>query len=344
MVRKSKIVLPAEWYPQSGVMLTWPHLETDWRDSLEEVEECFIQITSEISKKEKVIIVCSDKAGLLPKLSHCLSDNLYFAQLPSNDTWARDHGPITVLFDDNPVIYDFTFNGWGMKFASNHDNLITGKLFNFNLFKRKVAYKNMLHFVLEGGSIESDGNGTILTTRECLCSVNRNQYLSQKEIEDYLIEIFGLKQVLWLSSGYLEGDDTDGHIDTLARFCNEKTIAYVKCYDKSDQHYIALKQMEEELGSFRTIDNNPYNLIPLPMAEPIFEGNQRLPATYANFLIINQAVLLPFYNSPTDITARDQLQKIFPDKEIIGIDCCPLIRQHGSLHCITMQFPQGVIA
>jgi agmatine deiminase len=344
MEENRKICLPAEWFPQSGVMLTWPHPETDWADILDEVENCFIHIASHISQREKLLIVCPDKNDLVSKLQRCRFENILFAELPANDTWARDHGPLTVFIDDKPVIYDFTFNGWGLKFASNHDNQVSRKIFNLDLFSEEVGYKNMLHFILEGGSIESDGNGTILTTKECLCSINRNQYLSQKEIENHLIEIFGLKRVLWLSSGYLAGDDTDSHIDTLARFCDEKTIAYVECNDPSDEHYVALKKMEDELKSFRTLSHEPYCLIPLPMAEAVYDENTRLPATYANFLIINSVVLLPFYNSPKDQVARQQLQKIFTDREVIGIDCLPLIKQHGSLHCVTMQFPLGVIS
>ena len=338
-----KICLPAEWYPQSGVMLTWPHKYTDWHGMLEEVENCFTEIAIHISKREKLIIVCPDKYELVTKLRNCQLENVLFAELPTNDTWARDHGPITLFVNGKTVLYDFSFNGWGLKFAANHDNQVSFKLFDLNLLAKGVTYKNMLHFVLEGGSIESDGNGTILTTKECLCSINRNQHLSQKEIENYLIEVFGLKQVLWLSSGYLAGDDTDSHIDTLARFCDEKTIAYIKCDDPADEHYIALEKMEEELKSFKTINQEPYRLIPLPMADAVWGGKMRLPATYANFLIINGAVLLPFYNSPKDIIAQQRLQKIFPGREVIGIECLPLIKQHGSLHCVTMQFPSGVI-
>lgn len=344
MTNHKTIYLPAEWFPQSGVMLTWPHRETDWADILDEVETCFISIASHISQREKLLIVCPEKKSLVSKLRNCKIENIFFAELPTNDTWARDHGPITVLINNKPLLYDFSFNGWGLKFAANHDNQISRKLFELGMFSKDVIYKNMLHFVLEGGSIESDGNGTIMTTTECLCSINRNQYLSQNEIESYLIEIFGLNRVLWLSSGYLAGDDTDGHIDTLARFCNEKTIAYVKCDNPADEHYFVLKKMEEELKSFRTINQEPYHLIPLPMVDPIYDGKTRLPATYANFLIINDAVLLPFYNSPQDIIALQQLQQIFPGREIIGIDCLALIKQHGSLHCVTMQFPFGVIS
>jgi agmatine/peptidylarginine deiminase len=191
---------------------------------------------------------------------------------------------------------------------------------------------------LEGGSIESDGKGTLLTTSECLLSANRNN-TSKIDIEQELKTQFGLKQILWLNHGYLAGDDTDSHVDTLARFCNENTIAYVKCLDSDDEHFDALRKMENELKNFRDLNGNPYNLIPLPMADVIIENQERLPATYANFLIINGAVLLPTYQSHKDKIAKEQLQKAFPERRIIGIDCTALIKQHGSLHCVTMQYP-----
>lgn len=155
--------------------------------------------------------------------------------------------------------------------------------------------------------------------------------------------VFGLDRVLWLESGYLAGDDTDSHVDTLARFCSEDTIAYVKCTDEDDEHYSELQLMEDELRTFRQINGEPYNLIALPMADEVIWEGDRLPATYANFLIINGAVLLPFYNSPKDKTAKAALQKAFPEREIVGINCLPLIKQHGSLHCVTMQYPEGFI-
>ncbi|MDR1610043.1 MAG: agmatine deiminase family protein, partial [Candidatus Symbiothrix sp.] len=205
------------------------------------------------------------------------------------------------------------------------------------------GYQDMLHVVLEGGSIESDGEGTLLTTSRCLLSKNRNEYKSKEEIAGYFQMIFGLKRILWLNKGYLAGDDTDSHIDTLARFCDSQTIAYVQCTDESDEHFKELSQMERELQKFKTPDGKPYRLIPLPMAEPVYEDDERLPATYANFLIINGAVLMPGYNSPLDEIARLQLQQAFPDREIISIDCLPLIKQHGSLHCVTMQLPEGFL-
>jgi agmatine/peptidylarginine deiminase len=343
MNKNKYILLPAEWHPQSGVMLTWPHENSDWAYMLDEVEACFINIAREISKREKLLIICQDKETLLSKLPDCKIENIILAEISSNDTWARDHGAITVFVDSKPKLYDFIFNGWGMKFAANFDNQITQNLFKKNIFSKSVSYKNMLNFVLEGGSIESDGEGTLLTTEECLLSANRNDHLSKEEIEIYLKKVFGIDHVLWLSSGYLAGDDTDSHIDTLARFCDEKTIAYIKCTDSSDEHFVSLEKMEKQLQSFKTLSGGAYHLIELPMAEPVYEENNRLPATYANFLIINGAVLMPFYKSEKDQIAKEQLQKAFPDREIIGIDCLPLIRQHGSLHCVTMQFPEGVL-
>lgn len=338
------IVFPAEWYPQSGVMLTWPHEKSDWFYMLEEVEGCFLEIAAEISKREKLLIVCPDKKKLLPKLINCRSENLILEEIPANDTWARDHGAITVFMDGQPVLYDFCFNGWGMKFAANLDNQITRELYKRKIFRPEVSYDNKLGFVFEGGSIESDGNGTLMTTKDCLLSSNRNDHLTEKEIEFYLKETFGAKQVLWLSSGYLAGDDTDSHIDTLARLCDENTIAYVRCEDPSDEHYQALMIMEEELRSFKTLTGDPYRLIPLPMADPVYEEGCRIPATYANFLILNDAVLLPTYNSIKDQLVVDQLKAAFPDRDIISINCLPLIKQHGSLHCVTMQFPEGILS
>ena len=226
-----------------------------------------------------------------------------------------------------------------MKFAANHDNQITRKLYEAGIFG-EAEYKNCLNFVLEGGSVESDGEGTILTTAECLLSENRNN-LSKIEIEAKLKAFFGVKQILWLNYGYLAGDDTDSHVDTLARLCPNNTIAYIKCDDETDEHYEALKLMEEELKSFSPLGVGGYfKLIELPMADAVYFEGERIPATYANFLIINGVVLLPIYNSPKDKIAAEQLHKAFPNREIIGIDCNALIKQHGSLHCVTMQYPK----
>ncbi len=330
--------LPAEWAEQQMIQLTWPHAGTDWAPMLYEVNECFVAIAKAVMQFESLLIVCNDEQVVRMLLGEVDDAKIKFVELPSNDTWARDHGGITVFEGDKRVIYDFTFNGWGMKFAANHDNQITHQLHKMGVFGNDTGYKNCLDFVLEGGSIESDGMGTILTTAECLLSPNRNN-LSKQEVEKKLKSYFNLKQVLWLHHGYLAGDDTDSHVDTLARLCNEHTIAYVQCDDPADEHYEELMKMEDELKRFKTLDGHPYTLIPLPMADVVMDEGDRLPATYANFLIINGAVLLPTYNSPTkDKLAASQLQKAFPDREIIEVDCSALIKQHGSLHCVTMQY------
>lgn len=339
---EEKILLPAEWYPQSAVQLTWPHADTDWAPILDEATACFVAIAQEIVKREGLIIVCTDEAAVRRQLGTIDTGKIIFREMPTNDTWARDHGGITVFINGRPTVCDFVFNGWGMKYAANYDNLITRTLAKTNTFSDNVDVVNMQPFVLEGGSIESDGQGTLLATVECLASVNRNEYLNKEQLEYHLKEFLGLKRILWLENGYLAGDDTDSHIDTLARFCDEQTIAYVQCTNEIDEHFHELQAMEEELKTFRTIDNQPYRLIPLPMADNIVWQEERLPATYANFLIINGAVLVPFYQSDKDEMARKALQTAFPDREIIGIDCRTLIKQHGSLHCITMQFPDGV--
>lgn len=336
------IQLPPEWIPQCCVMLTWPHENTDWNYILEDVTRCYINIAHEIAKRERLLIVCQDEEKVRSLLSD-IEDRILFCQMNTNDTWARDHGPITVYVDGQPCLYDFQFNGWGLKFAANLDNQITRNLYASDLFPAHTGYFNFLHYVLEGGSIESDGCGTLLTTKECLLSKNRNEHLQQNEIEDFLKDIFGLKRILWLNHGWLAGDDTDSHIDTLARFCGKDAIAYVQCTDKNDEHYEELKAMEEELKSFTMEDGNPYLLVPLPMPDAQYEDDFRLPATYANFLIINGAVLVPTYQCKQDIVALGRLQKAFPNHEVVGIDCSTLIRQHGSLHCVTMQLPLGVL-
>lgn len=337
--------LPAEWEEQAFIQLTWPHKETDWDYMLDEVEECYINIAREILSRERLIVVTPEPEHVEQVLAKAgiSSDNLTLVKIETNDTWARDHAFITTIDEDgNAILNDFCFNGWGMKFAANLDNQINKKLMKEDLLQGK--YVSRLNFVLEGGSIESDSDGTLLTTAECLLSDNRNDNLSREEIEKYLKSAFHVEKVLWLENGFLEGDDTDSHIDTLARLCPDNTIVYVKCNDKDDIHYSALKAMEDELMQFTNCRGEHYRLLPLPFPDAVYDENdERLPATYANFLIMNGAVLCPVYNQEeNDKEALKVLQSAFPDHEIIGINCSPLIRQHGSLHCITMQYPKCV--
>lgn len=331
--------LPAEWHPQSFIQLTWPHQDTDWSYMLDEVEECFLNLAREIASRQPLLLVAPEFPKALENFE--FKENVFYVECPTNDTWARDHGFISLLNEQEEVrLVDFCFNGWGMKFAACKDNLINSQLVKGSLLNG--TYQNCRNFVLEGGSIESDGEGTLLTTSLCLLAPNRNDTLDKQEIEDYLKKSFNLKQVLWLDHGYLAGDDTDSHIDTLARLCPDHTICYVQCTDTEDEHYMELKKMEEQLKEFRTLDNEPFRLLGLPMPKAIFdEDGERLPATYANFLIMNDAVLYPTYDQPeNDRKAACVLQEAFPGKEIVGVDCRALIKQHGSLHCVTMQYPR----
>ena len=339
--------LPSEWEEQSGVMLTWPHLKGDWKFNFEKAEKTFLNIAKQISLHELVLIVCEDEKQrneIQEKLNQCdvNPDRLRFSTAPSNDTWARDHGPITIFKKNTPLLLDFIFNGWGNKYPSELDNNISRDLQRKRIFGE--TQMESINFILEGGSLDTDGNGTLLTTRKCLLSPSRNKNFNQPEIEETLKEHLGVNRILWLGHGELSGDDTDSHIDTLARFCNENTIAYVECDNREDEHYESLAIMYEEISQFRNKDNQPYKLVPLPLPSAKFnrEG-KRLPATYANFLIINGAVLVPTYDDGMDQIALKRLQSCFPDRKIIDINCSALIEQFGSLHCVTMQFPKNVL-
>lgn len=339
--------LPAEWYPQCAVQLTWPHAETDWAPILKEVTRCYIQMAMQIALREKLIIVTPEpdmvKALLTEQLPQNICEQITYCTMPTNDTWARDHGFITLLAPDGPRLLDFRFNGWGEKFPAELDNGISRRMMEQGILKGH--YKDHLDFVLEGGSIESDGKGTILTTSKCLLAPHRNQPLTKKQIEARLLETLHAERILWLDYGYLAGDDTDSHIDTLARFCPDDTIAYVRCLEGDDEHHAELAKMEAQLKGFRTTNGKPYRLIPLPMTKAAYdEDGTRLPATYANFLVTNGAVLMPTYGNPdTDLEAKSQLAKAFPHHDIVGIDCRTLITQHGSLHCCTMQYPKEAL-
>ena len=309
--------LPAEWEPQWGVQLTWPHAGTDWAPMLEEITATYKEIAREIEKREDLLVVGE----------------------PSNDTWARDHGFITLVDDQGHArLLDFCFNGWGEKFPAELDNAINRRLYDEG--KLKGVYVDCLDFVLEGGSIESDGKGTVFTTTGCLLAPHRNQPMSKDQIEERLKQELHAERVVWIDHGNLIGDDTDGHIDTLVRICPDDTLLYMGCDNPDDEQYEELHLMEQQLKTFRTIEGKPYRLLKLPMPRPIIFEGERLPATYANFLVINGAVLCPTYaQSDLDAEALRLVGEAFPDREIVGIDCRSIIKQHGSLHCCTMQYP-----
>lgn len=339
--------LPAEWEPVDAILMAWPNENTDWAYMLDEVRRTYIDIITAISERAKVVLIGPElpEADIFPP--QCRLENLILVEVPINDTWTRDYGPIVELNSSGDIrIYDFIFNGWGMKFAANHDNQVSSILHSAGLLSGIFIGPGTL--VLEGGSIESDGNGTILTTEHCLLAPNRNDSLDQYEIESELLESLCAKKILWLKHGHLAGDDTDGHIDTLARFAPPgDTIIYTGCDDPADEHFQELEAMRNELREFTNALGAPFHLVELPLPDPIFdsEDGSRLPATYANFLIVNGAVLMPTYGQPEkDALAAMILKSAMPEYEIIPIDCRSLIRQHGSLHCATMQLPLGVLS
>lgn len=335
---------PAEWERHDCVMLAWPHEETDWNYMLDEARGCISQIVSEIAREECVMLVGPARLCLDSVKSQGFdSRRVRFVDLPTNDTWARDFGALTVEVDGSLRLLDFKFNGWGLKFAADKDNLITSRLMRAGMFGAEV--ENRLNFALEGGSVESDGEGTLLTTAECLLSPNRNGEWDKERISAYLASAFGLTHQLWLHHGALLGDDTDSHVDTLARLAPGDTIIYCGPGEPDGPNYSGLAMMREELTTLLTPAGRPYNLIELPLPDAIEMDGEVLPATYANFLITPTRILLPVYGQPKkDFLASQMMRIAFPDHEVVGIDCRPLIRQHGSLHCVTMQFPTGAVA
>ena len=337
MIHNRQYRMPAEWEPQSMVQLTWPHKDTDWAPILEEITETYVQMARELAKREHLLVVIPKDEAPSTRLSPLTS---HLLPLRSNDTWARDHGFITLSDDEGHLrLLDFRFNGWGEKFPADLDNAINRHLYDEGLIEGE--YVDCLDFVLEGGSIESDGKGTVFTTTGCLLAPHRNQPMTKEQIEERLKRELHAKRILWIDHGNLTGDDTDGHIDTLVRVCPDDTLLYVGCDDPKDEQYEDLRLMEEQLKTFRTLDGKPYRLEKLPMPRPIYEDGDRLPATYANFLVINGAVLCPTYDQPDlDTEALRIIGEAFPDREIVGIDCRSVIRQHGSLHCCTMQIPE----
>ena len=335
---------PAEWEPQDAVLLAWPHNLTDWQPLLDQVTRVYIELARQISRFECVVIVTPQPEtvrSILIKEGIDLSA-IVIIKIATNDTWIRDFGPITVFSGKQPQLLDFTFDGWGNKFTADKDNRVTATLAGTALLKN--CHHRKVDLTLEGGSIESDGLGTLLTTSACLLNPNRNPHLSKTAIEKKLRQNLGCNHILWLDHGWLAGDDTDAHIDTLARFGPNETILYVSCDDSADEHYPDLKKMESQLCQFRTKEGKPFHLVPLPWPQAKYAKEGRLPATYANYLVLNGAVLVPVYNDPADDMALKALAGVFPERKVIALDCQTIIRQHGSLHCITMQLPQGTLS
>lgn len=335
---------PAEWEPQSAVLLAWPHARTDWAARLAAVETSYVALIDAIARFQIAVVCVADKdvqdhaAGLLDTAG-VPSARVRFVQVEYDDTWLRDSGPVSLRGANKFELLDFRFNAWGDKFAATRDDRLVESLFGQGLFRN--AQRQRVDFALEGGAIETDGAGTLLSTWHCLHA--RHPDLDRSMIESVLRDSLCQERVLWLNHGALDGDDTDAHIDTLARFADPITIVYQACNDPDDAHHGALGQMAGELAALRTPDGHPYRLCPLPWARPIIGGGRRLAASYANFLIINGAVLMPAYDDPADALAAAVLENAFPQREIVPVPCRPFIWQNGSLHCLTMQLPEGLI-
>lgn len=346
--------VPAEWEEQAALLVAWPDEQTDWSTNLNAAQSLYVNLIGTVSYFQPIIVLIRDdeqKAKLFSKLTNNASARPYKANQITcviteyNDTWTRDYGPITLLKDEDTqaLLYDFTFNGWGNKFAAHLDNAVNRRIdeaIGWDQLLKQMSQLTTSAWVLEGGSIEFDGQGTLMTTRHCLEAPNRNQPATYDNIIADLTSSFNLQNTLTLSHGLLEGDDTDGHIDTLARFCPNNTIVYQGCDRENDAHFNELSNMADQIKRFPSPNNTPYHCVELPLPAPKYgDEEQRLPASYANFTVINKAVLVPTYEDEHDDMALAKIGECFPNREIIGIPCTTLIQQGGSLHCITMHLP-----
>lgn len=314
------IRLPAEWEKQKSIMVVFPTTHKDWQHSIKEIQKTYVDLINTIKQFQKCIVVCNNKEILNQFFTSY--ENIEVVEIQTDDTWIRDFGAIDFFKDNKINSYNFIFNAWGDKFNSNLDN-------DFN---KNFSHQNLINvdFILEGGSIESNGDGVLLTTSRCIFNKNRNSTCTQQEITNKIKKLFGLKKIIILKYGALEGDDTDSHIDTLARFINKDTIVYAKCYDKNDSHFDELNLMEKEL------QKTNFKLVPLPLPSPKLFNNERLPATYLNFILINDAIIVPTYNDKNDDIAITTLKKYIKNRAIKTVDSSILVREHGSLHCSSM--------
>lgn len=339
-----KLRFPAEWEPQSAILLAWPHAGTDWAERLGEVEETYIAHVAAITRFQPVIVCVADddvEAYARARLASNRIDmsRVRFITLPYDDTWLRDTGPITLAGDDGYALLDFRFTGWGGKFEASEDDRLVQRLHEAGTFLNSSLQS--IDFALEGGAIETDGQGSLLTTWRCLHE--RHPDASRAELEQRLRDALRQDRVLWLDHGYLEGDDTDAHVDTLARFAPGDAIVFQACDDPADPHHAELSAMAAEIAALRTADRRPYRLFPLPWPRPVIDEGRRLAASYANYLVINGAVLMPAYGDPADDAAAAVLAAAHPGREVVQVPCRALIWQNGSLHCISMQLPAGLI-
>lgn len=318
-----------EWSEQEYLMLSLPHEKSDWKPYLGEIIQAYKEFVKATSEFQKVLLIAPNKSDFAPFEN---MTNVEFFICDTNDTWIRDFGAIDILEDNHLKALDFTFNAWGNKFQSELDNEVNSKLFK-EKFNEKLT---KIDFILEGGSIDFNGEGVMLTSSNCLLNENRNSHLDKSQIEAKLKEIFGLKQIIWLENGFIKGDDTDHHIDTLARFIDKNTIAYSICEDEEDEHYTPLQKMKKELEA------TGFDLVELPLPKPLYYEGRRLGATYANFVFVNDALIMPFYKDENDEIIKQRLAKALPKRKIIGVDARVFLRQNGSLHCSSQNRFKGL--
>lgn len=332
---------PAEWEPHEAMWLSWPHKEESWPGTIHKIYSFYCQFIKEVSKSEIVRINVKDEEMKSFAIAELSKENVDLSKIefylhPTNDAWCRDHGPAFLINKKlkKKVIIDWNFNAWGGKYPpfDLDDNIPTLIAKELNL---SVYYPNI---IMEGGSVEFNGNGTILTSKSCLLNKNRNPNLTQEEIEKNLCLYYGQKQVLWIDDGIV-GDDTDGHIDDTVRFVDKNTVLAVVEENKEDENYPILQKNLQQLKKLRLLDGSPLNIIELPMPSPVIYENQRLPASYANFYIANHAVIVPVFRCKNDEKALKIIQECFKDRKVIGIDSTEIIWGLGSFHCLSQQEP-----
>ncbi|MFT4094405.1 MAG: agmatine deiminase family protein [Niabella sp.] len=333
---------PAEWHLHEATWLSWPHKEASWPDKIDTIYPYYTQFIKELTKGEAVRINVADKTMQDFATKHLLAKEVDLSKVkfffhPTNDAWCRDHGPAFLI---NPaaaikkIIVDWGYNAWGNKYPpfDLDDNIPTKIGAAFNI---PVVYPGI---VMEGGAVEFNGKGTILTSTACLLNENRNPHLNQQQIEQYLYDYYGAEQVLWVDEGIV-GDDTDGHIDDTVRFVNEDTVLTVIEENKADENYELLQHNLQQLKQMRLLNGKQLNIIELPMPDAVIWEDQRLPASYANFYIANQSVIVPTYRCKKDDIALQIIQDHFKDRKVVGIDSTEIIWGLGSFHCLSQQEP-----
>ena len=336
--------LPAEWEPHEATWLSWPHKEASWPGKIATIFPVYAQMVAALARSETVHINVNDERMEAQARSFLdaarAAGDIRFHRFATNDAWCRDHGAIILAHRDGQqaavprLAIDWDYNAWGNKYPPHDlDNLIPSSM--AQTLKIPCRSGGM---VLEGGSIDSNGAGVLLTTEGCLLNPNRNRQLSQAEIETRLIDMLGVEKVLWLGDG-IAGDDTDGHVDDLTRFVDERRVVTAVEADPADDNFAPLQENLRRLETMTDLQGRPLEIIPIPMPPPVVYEGQRLPASYANFYIANTVVLLPTYNHPHDELARQTLAKLFPSREVIGLDCTDLIWGLGAFHCLTQQVP-----